>query len=278
MQLVSALLESTLCDALASFVQARNCTNILKGQAAAGTAKDLARKLAQQRRFEPGLVRVLLTSILCHLADSHHTIELGTILGVELTLLSGASQAPNIHTILHSSDGAAALSILHEGIVVSDLECAGLLLSLEGDLDHRTVFLHGEDAHMAWGWLVVKGWTLWILAVVSPADIFLVLRPAIACWLVSPAAIHGEMRGRLLSPRVFVMAIVHAVHVVIIRLDAHGSSTILNPVGALSSPTVAPILRNTFNQDFIPLQLVSDILGQVVTTRCKLSQVVDVLI
>merc|ERR1719506_2532981 len=129
--------------ARAGLVKAWYCTDICKGQTCVDTTKDLTGELSLKRGLEPSLVGVGLVRAFSHLGDLHHTGELSTILGVELVVLRRAAQASHIHTVLDRSDRTATLSILHESIVVGNLQDATcvppLLLSLERDLDHRSI-------------------------------------------------------------------------------------------------------------------------------------------
>jgi hypothetical protein len=61
--------------------------------------------------------------------------------------------------------------------------------------------------------LVLKGWSGCIISLISPADIALVLRPALALRLLLSTTIDGEVGRRLLAPGVTSMTIVHAVDV-----------------------------------------------------------------
>merc|ERR1719159_1925400 len=84
MQLVATCFLATSHDACFDIVHARHCTLIDKGQATAGSTKDLTTKLALQRRSEPSFVGVLGEGSLTHARNCHRAIELGTILCVEL--------------------------------------------------------------------------------------------------------------------------------------------------------------------------------------------------
>jgi hypothetical protein len=64
--------------------------------------------------------------------------------------------------------------------------------------------------------------------------------PAFASWLAIPATQSSEVGGWLLTPRVAFM-IAHAVHVIIVSLNAHTGSVSLNPFARLRAPAVAPV-------------------------------------
>jgi len=74
-----------------------------------------------------------------------------------------------------------------------------------------------------------------------------------------------------------VLSIVHAVHVLIVRLDTHTGSIVLNPLAGLAAPAVTPLRRYTLDEHFIPAQIRHVVLGEAIILRLNLGQVVDVL-
>jgi len=94
--------------------------------------------------------------------------------------------------------------------------------------------------------------------------------------LALQATVVSELIHWLLTPRVLAMSVVHAVNMLVIRLEAHGSTTILSPIRGLAAPTVTPILGHTLNEHFIPAKLACDVFWEVITAWCKRCQVIDV--
>merc|ERR1719160_432251 len=125
---------------------------------------------------------------------------------------------------------------------------------------------------MARSWLVV----LMLFGEAKVAEAFLV-RPAFASWLAFPSTKGGKMSSWLHTPGVFVAAVVHAVHLVIIRLDTHTGSIIFNPLAGLTAPAVAPIWGGTLDKDFIPAEALHVVLREEVALRLDLAQVINVL-
>ena len=85
------------------------------------------------------------------------------------------------------------------------------------------------------------------------------------------------MGSRLHAPGVLVLSIVHAVHSIIIRLDTHTGSIVLDPLAGLAAPAVTPVWRYTLDEHFIPAQILHVVLGEAIILRLNLGQVVDVL-
>jgi hypothetical protein len=95
------------------------------------------------------------------------------------------------------------------------------------------------DCDVAWRWLVLSGSSLGTITV-GEAHMIQVLtfleRPASAFFVAFLAILSlfttqsGEMGCRLLAPRVCLVVVAHAVHMLIISLDTHASSIILNPL------------------------------------------------
>jgi len=123
---------------------------------------------------------------------------------------------------------------------------------------------------------VLKSWSRLVRTVPGPAEVLLVLWPACASWLALQTTVVSELIHWLLTPRVLAMSVVHAVNMFVIRLDAHGSTTILSPIRGLAAPTVTPILGHTLNEHFIPAKLACDVFWEVITAWCKRCQVIDV--
>ena len=68
------------------------------------------------------------------------------------------------------------------------------------------------------------------------------------------------MGSRLHAPGVLVLSIVHAVHIIIIRLDTHTGSIVLDPLAGLAAPAVTPVWRYTLDEHFIPGQILHVVL------------------
>ena len=85
------------------------------------------------------------------------------------------STACSLHAAVHRCSVAVTLSILHERVVGGNLQSSGLLLTLEGDLHHRTILFYGEDSDETRGLAVLQGRSGGIISVVCPANIVLVL-------------------------------------------------------------------------------------------------------
>jgi hypothetical protein len=219
---------------------------------AVGTTKDLATEFALQRRPEPSLVRVLVVFLVVGLAEMahvHYAIELGTIFGVKVTPLCHTSQTAHKDAILHRGDSSTANAI-QERTIGTNSKHPGLLLTSERDLDNRTILFQGVDSDMAWRWQVFGSGAFRIFAVGEAHMVETFLEgPAIAFWHARFVTQGSEMGCRLLTPTVLrwdvvcwvVIMVAHAIHVVIVSLNAHAGSIVLDPLARLAAPAVTPV-------------------------------------
>merc|ERR1719329_116883 len=238
-------------------------------QSTLGSTKKLTSELALKRGLEPSFIGVFSTTGFAEPRDCHRTIELRTILGVEIRPLGSAAEASHIHPVGHRCDCSATHAI-QEGTIVANTEGMSFLLTPEGDLDNRTIVLKGVDCDMAGGRLV-----FFVFGCEAKIVKSFLVRPTFALGLTFSSAQSRKVLGWLLAPGVLVIAIVHAVHMVLIRLNTHACSIILNPLAGLTTPTIAPVGRCTLNENLIPAETLHVIRWEKVALRLDRSEVIN---
>merc|ERR1719443_36823 len=97
-----------------------------QNQSSLGSTKKLTSVKALKWGLEPSFVRVFSPCGFAQPCHCHGTVELCTILGVEIRSLGCATEAPHIHPVRHRCHCSASHTI-QEGTIVSNTEGLDLL-------------------------------------------------------------------------------------------------------------------------------------------------------